>query len=120
MKTKVYTETTTKQKVKGSSLKSSAKSLTLDQIEAEMTELALAEGNLAVVMANSRRIEMLEKVANLKMHRLQLKALEQQNEIVDVKPITVEFISAKTNDQIARIERIDKEIEESRNIKQDA
>ena len=95
--------------------------LSLDEIESLMIKLATDPStDVMVNMLNEKRIGMLEKVANLKLHRLQLKALEKEPEVVDVKPITVQFISAKTDEQKARLERIDREIMEKRNIKQDA
>ena len=98
-----------------------SKTLTLDQIEEKMVELVCNPSNDIVVnMINERKISMLEKIANLKLKRLQLKSLEEAQTVTETKPITVKFISSNTDDQKARLERIDKEIIEQRAIKQDA
>lgn len=103
--------------------KKSAKSFTLEEIEDKMMELATCPSNDVVVnMLNEKRINMLEKVANLRMRRLQLQELlkEQQVAQIEAKPITVEFVSAKTDDQIKRIEQIDSDILSKTTNKQDA
>lgn len=110
MKVQVMTETKLKKRKADNKLKS-VKSLSLDQIEEKMIELATDETtDVLKMMMNEKRMAMLEKVANIKMHRLQLKELEKTNIPVDVKPIEVKFISAKTEEQELRIERIDNEI----------
>ena len=97
------------------------KVLTLDEIEQKMVDLAMCDtDDIMTMMVNEKKIAMLEKVANLKMHRLQIKALEQDNKVVEVTPLEVKFISSKTEEQKARLEKIDKEICESRNIKPNA
>ena len=112
MKVEVVTETEIKRKNRKMTLSSaSAKSLTLDDIENKMVQLAMDETtDVLQTMINERKIAMLEKVANLKIHRLQLKELEKQNVITDVKPLEIKFISSKTKEQEERIERIDNEI----------
>ena len=103
--------------------KKSARSFTLEEIEDKMMELATCPSNDVVVnMLNEKRINMLEKVANLRMRRLQLQELlkEQQVAQIEAKPITVEFVSAKTDDQIKRIEQIDSDILSKTTNKQDA
>ena len=120
MKTVGYTETIIKPTGKKKVVKI-PKSLSLDDIEEKMMELINDDStDVLQTMINETKLGMLEKVANFKLHRLQLKALEQQPAEVDVKPITVQFISAKTDEQKNRLERIDREILEKRNIKQDA
>jgi len=96
-------------------------SLSLDQIERLLEQKAQTKcsGLTASTLLNDE-MERLEKVANFKLKRLQLKALEQNNEPVDVKPIEVVFINSKTEEQKARLERIENEVKESRYIKQDA
>jgi len=103
--------------------KKSARSFTLEEIEDKMMELATMNTNDVVVnMLNEKRINMLEKVANLRMRRLQLQELlkEQQVTEIEAKPITVQFVSAKTDDQIKRIEQIDADILSKTTNKQDA
>lgn len=120
MKVQVMTETKPRKK-KMELSKSSIKSLSLDEIEGKMIELACCDTNdVLTLMLNEKKMSMLEKVANIKMHRLQLKALEQSNEPVDVKPIEVKFINSKTEEQKARLERIENEVKESRHIREDA
>ena len=112
MKAEIVTETIIKPKIRNRTLnKHDARTLTLDDIETKMIQLATDETtDVLQTMINERKIAMLEKVANLKIHRLQLKELEKQNVITDVKPIEVKFIKSNTTEQEARIERIDNEI----------
>ena len=104
--------------------RSSVETLTLDDIEQKMVKLATDESaDFTQILENERRIAMLEKVANLKMNRIRLAALEQaaaNTTPTEVKPLEVHFISSKTEEQRLRLERIDKEIIESKGIKQNA
>lgn len=112
-KTAMKTTKTTKVEVVSSKTvkEKTAKSLSLDEIENEMTAIALDDTqDILKMMVNEKRIGMLEKVANFKLHRLQVKALEQANEPIEVQPLEVRFISAKTDEQKARLEKIDSEI----------
>ena len=106
------------------SIKEVSKVLTLDQIECEMVKLATDDDvDLVQIMLNEKKIAMLEKVANLKMNRIRLATLEQaaaNTTPTEVKPLEVHFISSKTEEQRLRLERIDKEIIESKGIKQNA
>lgn len=97
------------------------KSLTLEQIEQKMIEIATdPTTDIIQSMINEKKISMLEKVGNFKIKLIQLKALEQQQTAIETEPITVKFISSKTQDQQARLERIDKEIIESGMVRKDA
>jgi len=121
MKVQVLTETKLTKKKSSTKSKNSVKSLTLDEIEEKMMKLACDDTNdVLTLMLNEKKMNMLEKVANIKMHRLQLKALETQNVVAEVEPIEVKFISARTNNEKARIEHIETEVRESRGIKEDA
>ena len=120
MKVQVITETKPKKKQMELS-KSSIKSLTLDEIENKMIELACCDtDDVLTLMLNEKKMSMLEKVANMKMHRLQLKELEKTTEPVEVQPIEVKFISSRTNDNLNRLEQIENGVKESLGIKQDA
>ena len=120
MKVQVMTETKLSKK-KMELSKSSVRALSLDEIEEKMIELACCDTNdVLTLMLNEKKMSMLEKVANMKMHRLQLKALEQSNEPVEVQPIEVKFISSKTTEHLDQLEKIDREVRESLGIKQDA
>ena len=120
MKTVGYTETIIKPTGKKKVVKIS-KSLSLDEIEEKMMELINDEStDVLQTMINEKKLGMLEKVANFKLHRLQLKSLEQQPQEVDVKPLEIVFVNSDTEEQQARIDRIDNEIKEKRHIKQDA
>lgn len=99
------------------------KSFTLEELEAKMMELADVENaSPTTILINEKRIGMYEKIANLRMRRLQLQELlkEQQVAEIEAKPITVQFISANTNDQVKRIEQIDNDILSKTTNKQDA
>ena len=96
------------------------KTLTLEQIEAEMVKIACDDTNdIVKSMINEKRISMLEKVFNTKLKMIQLKTMEQPA-ITGTEPITVKFISSKTEAQQARLERIDKEIKEQGIVREDA
>lgn len=111
MKQRSYTETVIDPPKKvGKATKKAAKSLTLDEIEEKMIELATQDGDVLQTMMNEKKIAMLEKVANFKLHRLQLKELEKQPEEIDVKPLEIVFVDGQTESQQERIERIDNEI----------
>ena len=99
----------------GSKRRAQSRILSMDEIEQKMMELASEDTNDPLkVMINEKKLAMFEKVANFKLHRLQLKALEQAEKVTEVQPITVKFIGSKTEDQVSRLERIDKEIQEKR------
>lgn len=101
--------------------KKEVKNLTLDQIEEEMIKLATDNSNdILTMMINEKKIAMLDKVASLKINRLRLNQLEQITTPIETKPLEVHFISSKTEEQRARLERIDREILESNKIKQNA
>lgn len=101
--------------------KPTSKLSTLDDIEEKMLELANDDTNdLVRVMTNEKKIAMLEKVANIKMRRLQLQELEKQNMITPVEPIAVRFVNSKSDEQNERLEHTDKEIASKRTIRQDA
>ena len=96
--------------------KRASKILSMDEIEEKMMELASEDTNDPLkVMINEKKLAMFEKVANFKIHRLQLKELEKQTQqVTQTQPITVKFIGSKTENQVSRLERIDKEIQEKR------
>lgn len=112
MKTKVMTQTVIDPPKKvGKKTKNVAKTLTLDEIEEKMIELATQDGDVLQTMMNEKKIAMLEKVANFKLHRLQLKELEKQTNVVEeVKPLEIVFVDGQTESQQERIQRIDNEI----------
>ena len=84
------------------------KVLTLDQIEQKMVELAMCDtDDIMTMMINEKKIAMLEKVANLKMHRLQIQELERASAPVEIAPIEVKFIDSNnvdTNNRVAEME----------------
>lgn len=88
-----------------------AKSLSLDEIEQKMIELATTETSDPVInMANETKLNMLEKVANFKLKRLQLKELESNKVVEKTEPIKIEFVNSQTEEQQKRLEKIDSEI----------
>ena len=125
METKTAMKTIEKTKVEVVNPKTvegkTVKSLSLDEIENEMTAIAMDDTqDFLKMMVNEKRLGMLEKVANFKLHRLQVKALEQNEEPIEVKPLEVKFISSKTNEQMERLERIENQVRDGRTVKQDA
>lgn len=94
------------------SVRKASKVLTLDEIEQEMIELATSKtDDFVKMMLNEKRLAMLEKVANLKMHRLQLKQLEQDAIPLETKPIQVEFIDSSQQNYKARVEQMEELVE---------
>lgn len=97
--------------VKDANSKPKTKISSLDDIEKKMIELAALDSNdPLLVMMNEKKIAMLEKVANLKLKRLQLQELEKQNVTTEVQPIQIEFVNSSSDGQLARIDNIDKDI----------
>ena len=96
--------------------------LTLDEIESQMIAYARDDTNdPLIIMMNEKKISMLEKIANLKLRRLQLKELEHNSEEVNaVEPLEIRFVSSKTREQQSRLEKIDREILDGRQIKENA
>ena len=95
--------------------------LSLEEIIKKMTAIALEDtDDYLKLMANEKKMNQWEKLANAEMHRLQFKALMQDTEPVDVKPLEVKFISSKTNEQLERVQRIENQVKDGRTIKQDA
>lgn len=84
------------------------KVLTLDEIEQKMVELAMCDtDDIMTMMINEKKIAMYEKVANLKMHRLQIQELERASAPVEIAPIEVKFIDSNnvdTNNRVAEME----------------
>lgn len=94
------------------SVRKASKVLTLDEIEQEMIELATSKtDDLVKMMVIEKKLAMLEKVANLKMHRLQLKQLEQDAIPVETKPIKVEFIDSSQQNYKTRVEQMEELVE---------
>lgn len=99
----------------------SAKSLSLEEIENRMVELATSETtDIVQNMINEKKLEMLEKVANFKFKRLQMEQLENANKQIEMQPITVEFIDSNTVEQAERLKRIDAEITQGKKVGEDA
>lgn len=84
------------------------KVLTLDEIEQKMIELATSPtDDIMEMMINEKKIGMLEKVANLKMHRLQIQELERAAAPTEIAPIEVKFIdsnNSETNNRVVEME----------------
>ena len=87
--------------------------MSLEDIENEMTKLTLT-ADISNFFMNSKKIEMLEKVANLKVKRMQLEQAQQsENQETSSDPIKVEFVSARTNDVNERIEKLESEVDDA-------
>lgn len=100
--------------------KSTVKSLSLDEIEQMMVQLATANtDDVVVAITNEKKMALLEKVANLKMRRLELRELEKSNVVKESKPIQLEIVNNSENND-TRIDRIDKEIENNYGMREDA
>lgn len=93
--------------------------LSLDQIEQEMERIAM-NSDSATIFLSSQRIDMLEKVANFKIKRMQLDMIKEQSQSQKVEPITVNFTSSKTDEQVKRIAKIEETIKNARGLKEDA
>lgn len=96
--------------------------LSLEQIEQEMTQIALTT-DLSNFFINSKKMELLEKIGNFKAKRIQI---EQQQQLLElqkaqlndsgrqIEAIPVKFIAPSESDK-ARVERIKAEVEDSYN-----
>ena len=94
------------------------KKLSLDDIENEMESIAMDQ-DISKVFMNSQRMEMLEKVANFKIKRMQLD-IEKEKEVSAASTITVNFTSSKTSDAQDRISKLEQEVIESKGKSNDA
>lgn len=94
------------------------KKLSLDEIEAEMDKLAMTT-DMAKVFQCSQRMEMLEKVANFKIKRMQLDIVKQETNKTP-QAIKVEFTSSDNATQNDRIEKLEESVKNARGIKNDA
>lgn len=95
----------------------SAKFLSLEDIEKKMVELATDDSNDVLVnMINEKKLNMLEKVANLKIKIMEVNKDKETND--KAEPITVNFVSSDNETQKERLARIDKEI--SKGVGEDA
>lgn len=91
------------------------KTLTIEEIEAKETELALST-DASNFFLNSKKIEMLDKIAQLKLKRLQLELQQQAKETEEEEnnePIKVEFVSPNTMEQTDRLARLEKEVDDA-------
>lgn len=87
--------------------------MTLDEIEALTTKLALEMDN-SNFFINSKRIEALNMVAQQKIQRMKIEAMEKGVATqTTVEPIKVEFVSANTVEALERVDRLTKEVEET-------
>lgn len=93
-----------------------AKLLTLDEIEEMQTDLALACDDTNFFL-NAKKIEMLEKIANMKVKRMALEKEQTSNtNVANVKPIEVKFVEANTVDQKQRLERLETKVLENKSV----
>ena len=94
------------------------KKLSLDDIESEMESIAMDQ-DISKVFMNSQRMEMLEKVANFKIKRMQLD-IEKEKEVEEASTITVNFTSSKTSNAQDRISKLEQEVIEAKGKSNDA
>ena len=106
------------QKKKAQTEYEKTKKLSLDDIENEMESIAMDQ-DISKVFMNSQRMEMLEKVANFKIKRMQLD-IEKEKEVSAASTITVNFTSSKTSDAQDRISKLEQEVIESKGKSNDA
>jgi len=93
--------------------KAECEKMTLEQIEGVTTHLALTM-DTSNFFINSKRIEALNMVANQKIQRMKIEAMERENAAqTTAEPIRVEFVSANTPESKERVDRLTKEVEES-------
>ena len=93
--------------------KAECEKMTLEQIEGVTTHLALTM-DTSNFFINSKRIEALNMVANQKIQRMKIEAMERENATqTSAEPIKVEFVSANTVESKERVDRLTKEVEES-------
>ena len=87
--------------------------MTLDEIEALTTKLALEMDN-SNFFINSKRIEALNMIAQQKIQRMKIEAMEKGVATqTTAEPIKVEFVSANTVEALERVDRLTKEVEET-------
>lgn len=95
------------------------KTLTLDEIEAEMMK-CLSVNETSKVFLMSKKFDMLQKFAAFKLKRLEIEALKQQEVVKETEPLQIEIVRADTPEQENRIKKIDEEILAGKGKSQDA
>ena len=93
------------------------KTLSLDEIEQKMIELATDDSaDMLRAMVNEKKMAMLEKVANLKIHRLQVKHLENDgNNVLEIQPVQIEYIGSSVSD-LDRVKKMEEVVEKQLGI----
>lgn len=95
------------------------KTLTLDEIEAEMMK-CLSVNETSKVFLMSQKFDMLQKFAAFKLKRLEIESLKQQEVVKETEPLQIEIVRADTPEQENRIKKIDEEILAGKGKSQDA
>lgn len=102
-------------KKKKTKLKKLSANLSLDQIENEMTKLVLNTNNKNFFI-NSKQMEMLDKLAQTKLKRMQIEAQINKDKEEELKPepLKIEFVSSKTVECVDRVAKIEASINNGR------
>lgn len=95
------------------------KTLTLDEVEAEMVK-CLSVQETSKVFLMSQKFDMLQKFAAYKLKRMEIEqtqaiAVQQASE-----PLKIVYVDSDTEDERKRIEKLDRSVREARGIKEDA
>lgn len=95
------------------------KTMTLDEVEAEMVK-CLSVQETSKVFLMSQKFDMLQKFAAYKLKRMEI----EQNQAVAVQsanePIRVVYVDSSTEAEHKRVEKLEQSVKESRGIKEDA
>lgn len=95
------------------------KTMTLDEVEAEMVK-CLSVQETSKVFLMSQKFDMLQKFAAYKLKRMEIEqtqaiAVQQASE-----PLKIVYVDSDTEDERKRIEKLDRSVREARGIKEDA
>ena len=95
------------------------KTLTLDEVEAEMVK-CLSVQETSKVFLMSQKFDMLQKFAAYKLKRMEIEQMNQVAIQQASEPLKIVYVDSDTEDERKRIEKLDRSVREARGIKEDA
>jgi len=95
------------------------KTLTLDEVEAEMVK-CLSVQETSKVFLMSQKFDMLQKFAAYKLKRMEIEQTQAIAVQAANEPIRVVYVDSDTEEERKRIEKLDQSVREARGIKEDA
>lgn len=95
------------------------KTMTLDEVEAEMVK-CLSVQETSKVFLMSQKFDMLQKFAAYKLKRMEIEQMKEVAVQAANEPLKIVYVDSDTEDERKRIEKLDRSVREARGIKEDA